>query len=43
VQGTKGRIDEFAVVGTLRQIQQGAFESFEEFACFLAEDIGRIQ
>jgi hypothetical protein len=43
VKGTKGRIDEFAVFGAERQIQQSSFESFEEFACFLAEDIGWIQ
>ena len=43
VKGTKSRIDEFAVVGAERQIQQSPFENFEELACFLSEDISRIQ
>ena len=42
VQGAEGGIDQFAVVGTLAEVEQGPFQDLEQLAGFLAKDLGRV-
>src|SRR6516165_2740314 len=43
VQGTKRRIDQIAVVGTLAEVEQRRFERLEELARLLSKNLCGIQ